>query len=202
MVGVVVRRINRAMRTPARCRRWLDLVHDPFIEGDHTRADHDWDWAFAIPQLTFAVGVLRRPRMFQLCMAGSDFPLGMVALLENERWIDDQSQPAVYVWYLTGAPSAAVVDHGGPKLLTAAVLDIAVALSLNGRAQGRLWLHADPGGGPGLLDWYSNRGLEPIAASVTLPSPVLAQRRNDGRYFQLTPRSAISVSNSMDAYRS
>ncbi len=204
---IVVHEIASSFVTPPRCRRWAEQVQAPFITPDPARADRDWDWEVLIPTLTFAAGVRRQPRMFQISLAATDFPLGMVALLENERWIGRPRQSAVYLLYLSGAPAAAFAawDEGGragaPKLLTAAGLDVAVSVSLNGPAQGRLWLHAAPEGGEGLLAWYRGRGLEPVPAGAKLPSPVLPARRNDGRYFQLTARRAVGVSRQLDGFR-
>lgn len=177
-------------------------MHAPYIRDDPARPDRDWDWLYRIPMLTFAVGAVRRPRLFQLSLADTDFPLGMVALLENERWPDDPDLPAVYVWYLTGAPSAAVAGRGDPRLLTTATLDIAVTVGLNGAAHGRLWLHALPEGGETLSDWYVAKGLQYVAPGVSLPSSVFLARENDGRYFQLTTRGAEDFSRRLDGYRS
>ncbi len=108
--------------------------------------------------------------MFQVCLADNDFPIGMVSILETERWPEEPSLPAVFAWYLTGAPASAVLAHGAPKLLMAAALDVAVTVSLNGPSEGRLWLHASPEGGQKLVDWYAARGLEPLAQGlISLP---------------------------------
>jgi hypothetical protein len=184
------------------CDRWVSQVHGPFIEGDTSRADAEWDWDLEIPGLTFAIGIRRRPRLLQLHTADDGFPLGMVALLENERWIGRHQEPAVYVWYLAGAPSAAFAKRREiPKLLTAATLDSAITLSLNGPAEGRLWLHAAPEGGERLLEWYSGVGLERVPERIRLPGPVLRPRRNDGRYFRLMRATAVTVSSRLTEYR-
>jgi hypothetical protein len=175
--------------------------HGPFIEGGVTRADGDWDWDLEIPLLTLAVGVRRRPRILQLYSVADDFPLGMVAMLENERWIADRRRSASYVWYLSGAPASAFAGREAPKLVTAATLDMALTMSLNGPADGRLWLHAAPEGGDRLLEWYQNRGLEQVPQITRLPGPAVRPRRNDGRYFRLTPSQARVVSAGMNEYR-
>ena len=127
---MLIREIRPSLRPSLRARRWEALVHAPFIRADATRPDRDWDWLWEIPILTFAVGVVRRPRLFQLSLATDDFPLGMIALLENERWPQDFALPAVYVWYVTAAPRNAVEGRGRPQLRTSATLDIAVTLGL------------------------------------------------------------------------
>ena len=122
--------------------RWIDLVHEPFIAKDKQRADWDWDWRIEIPTLTFGIGITKRPRIYQLCLAEDLFPLAMIAVLETERWIWNHRQSALFLWYMTGAPAAAVASRRNPKLITSAALDMALTISLNGRANGRLWLHA------------------------------------------------------------
>jgi len=200
---VVVREISGAtisLRTPDRVVKWMTSVHDPYISGMAERADSTWRWN-RIAKIVFGVGALRKPRMLQLCARGSNFPLGMVAILENERWPGDPRKPAVFVWYLSAAPPRAVMDQGGQKALTAATLDIAVTISLNGPAEGRLWLHAAPAGGETLMDYYLKRGLEPIPRNAIIPGSMIAPRDNDGRYFKLTEESAITLSQKMEKYR-
>lgn len=191
-----------SVRTPAACKRWIDVVHRPFIEGDTTRADHDWDWEWQIPKLTVAAGIRRKPRLFQIALIEDNFPVGMVALLEHERWPDHHSRKAVFVWYLTAAPTAAVATYGSPKALMRTALDVAVTVALNGEAQGRLWLHAAPEGGHTLLDWYRTQGLVRISPNVILPSAPYPVRINDGRYFKLTSERSHLVSGNMDGFRS
>ena len=140
--------------------------------------------------------------MFQICLAEDDFPFAMIAILENERWIWDHRQPAVDLWYLAEAPAAAVAARGAPKLLGAAALDVAVTASLNGAANGHLWLHAAPEGGGRLLDWYARRRLERVPLGTRLPGPRILGRVNDGRYFYVDPGNVKLVSGSMEEYRS
>lgn len=136
--------------------------------------------------------------MYQLCLAKDDFPLAMVALLERERWIGRERLPAVYLWYLSGAPAAAVAARGArPKMITAAALDIALTVSMNGPARGRLWLHAAPEGGQKLMDWYRARGLENVPPGIKLPGPRISERINDGRYFCVSEARAGVVLQSM-----
>lgn len=183
------------------CERWITQVHEPFIEGDAIRADADWDWDVEIPLLTFRIGMRRRPRMLQLYAIDGDFPLGMVALLENERWIADRRRSASFLWYLSGAPASAFEGRPVPKMITAATIDMAVTISLNGAADGRLWLHAAPEGGDRLLEWYKERGLEQVPQTTKLPGPLVGPRRNDGRYFRLTQSRARVVSARLNEYR-
>ena len=181
---------------------WFTLVQEPFIAKDRQRADWNWDWRIKIPLFTFGAGLTRRPRIYQLCSAEDLFPLAMVSVLETERWIWNHRQSALFLWYLTGAPAAAVASRRSPKLVTAAAFDLALTVSLNSRANGRLWLHAAPEGGTRLLDWYEAKGLERVPLGTRLPGPKFSERINDGRYFYVTADNAGVVSDSMKEYRS
>lgn len=200
-IGVDVAEIPRPLRETGRCGRWMDLVHTPHIATDPTRTDRAWDWRRRIPLIAFGGGFARRPRLFQLHTDPGDFPLGMIALLENERAIGDEASSAVFVWYLAGAPEAAVQAHGNPRAITTAVLDIAIQVGLHGQADGRLWLHADPGGGDRLLDWYQAKGLEMVPQDTTLPGPAIVGRPNDGRYFRLDEARARRVAAHLAEWR-
>ena len=200
-VKVAVREVPLPMVSSGLCRTWVEKVHDPFIRPDPDRADRDWDWKWQIPILSLGTILQRRPHIFQLCLEENGFPIAMVALLERERWIADHRVPAVYVWYLTGAPATAVQEHGSPKLITAAALDIAIIVSLEGGSRGHLWLHAAPEGGDRLLRWYANRGLDRVSIELPLPGPRLVPRQNDGRYFWLRPEKATVASGLMEEYR-
>jgi hypothetical protein len=204
IVPVLVHEIPLPYRETGRCRRWMEQVHEPFIAPDQTRCDRTWDWRWQIPLIAFGGGLVRRPRLFQLCAGLDDYPIGMVALLENERWVDDEGRSAVYVWYLSAAPRTALTQFPGVGLVGRATLDLAVTISLNGAPKGRLWLHADPEGGDELMAWYGAQGLSPVSrdARPTLPGAVVRPRRNDGRYFCLIEARARAVSRDLNRYRS
>lgn len=199
-VPVAVHDIPGPVQQTGRCRRWMELVQ-PAIAADPARADRNWDWRWQIPLIAFGGGLRRGPRLVQLCRAQDDFPLGMLALLENERAIGQEDRPAVYVWYLTAAPRSAVPGGDPPGRIGRAVLDIAATIARNGPAGGRLWLHAAQEGGAGLMDWYRNQGLEAVPGDVSLPQPAIGSRPNDGRYFHLTPERASRAFRDMDEFR-
>lgn len=184
----------------ARCSSWMRQVQ-PHVARDATRADRDWDWLVEIPTIVRVLGARRGARMFQLCRRSDGFPLGMVALLEQERWIDNERQPAVFVWYATGAPAAAIPGDDKPANLMTSTLDIAVSVALASAAQGRLWLHADPAGGDRLLDWYATKGFDRVPRWVSLPGRLPGFRRNDGRYFRLTPGGSNRFAAALEGFR-
>jgi hypothetical protein len=184
-----------------RCAGWVRLVQ-PHVVADERRADRHWDWQVEIPFTVAAFGWRRRPRMFQMCRRDDDFPLGMVALLEEERRIVNHDLPAVFVWYATAAPEAAFPGHDTPVNLMTSTMDIAVTVALNGRAGGHLWLHADPAGGDRLVSWYVSKNFDSVPRWVTLPQPSVGFRRNDGRYYLLTPEGALRRSQALERFRS
>lgn len=177
---------------------WNQQIHSPYITKARDRADANWDWNRILRQCK-TIGVRRGLLVFQIAHRDTATPLAMVVLLADERWPLDHSQPAVFAWYLSGAPSEAVQSIGEPKCLMRAAMDVALTVSLNGKADGRLWLHAAPEGGRRLLEWYAGFGLQPISKNIRLPAfPI---RQNDGGYFMTDPSLARRLSCTMDDCR-
>lgn len=201
MVAVEVHEFLDRDSAEGPCKEWVDRVHTPFIAKRPDRTDRTWDWRNLIPALTFGVGSQRGPLIVQLRRQSDGFPLAMAAMLSNERWITNHGQPSIFLWYLTGAPKWAFAGQNAPKSITAAALDTAVAISLNGPSNGRTWLHAAPAGGDALLQWYRTRGLQPVDAAQPLPGPLGRRRPNDGRYFFHNHDSAKLACRSLHSYR-
>ncbi|TGD99872.1 hypothetical protein [Methylobacterium nonmethylotrophicum] len=88
-----------------------------------------------------------------------------------------------------------------PKMIGRAALDVAACIALN-ECEGRLWLHADPKGGPRLLSWYRNLGMEIVdpATYPTLPG-FSSGRFNDGRYLNFDRDAALRFHDSHKQYR-
>jgi hypothetical protein len=183
----------------------------PQIKADPNRADAKWPPWFPIIGVATLGLVRRKGRIFHLAVATTDTPAAMIAILEQERWIEDHRQAAVFVWYVSTAPSAYFQKCGianQPKLLGRAALDIAVTLAMPGPAKGKLWLHADRNGGSQLACWYGTEtGLTKInpAAIPQLPGLTLLSnpfpRNNDGRYFCLTEDTAEWAHKGLDEWR-
>ncbi len=178
---------------------WHSMVQ-PDIDKSGPRADQGWDWR-KIALLLWGAGMRRGPRLFQLQVGPELRPVAMLALLENERWVNDPQRPAVYVWYLSTAPrsisSATGVDGSPctPGLVGKAALDVALCVSQASDGGGRLWLHADPNGGDSLIQWY---GLDAHATRIPdiglpfLPGDgIRGARPNDHRYFAFTDETAL-----------
>jgi hypothetical protein len=69
------------------CLTWQREVQ-PLIDRGPARADVRWDWVVEIPALVFYGGRRRSPRMFQITVGPDNRPAAMIALLENERWLN------------------------------------------------------------------------------------------------------------------
>lgn len=133
---------------------------------------------------------------------GWDFlPCVMVALVERYQALDDNRRSCVFLWYLSTAPAPLLSRFLGgpaPKLLGQAGLDIGRTRSFLLEYEGRVGLHADPGGGDPLLDWYERQGMTRLPATAPAVSVV---RPNDGRYFYYTPERARQTHAQLDHLR-
>ena len=197
-IRVAVHDIQPNQPDMERCFRWHEDVQ-PKIAADAARPDRRWNWAVMIPALLFAGARRRRPKLLQIVVGAEEVPAAMVAMLEEERW-PEGGLPAAYLWYVSTAPRHCVRVRteagrvGSPTMVGMAAIDAALTISVSGISGGRLWLHADPAGGPELLSWY---GLDACATRIpaetfpNLPGDVVrGDRRNDGRYFAFTPETA------------
>jgi hypothetical protein len=173
------------------------------------RADANWKWHSRIAPIVFYGGFRRRPRIFQMTIGRDKVPAAMIAILEEERWVENSSENAVFLWFLSTAPDAywqTVVNDlpGMPKLVGRAALDVALTIALDGLTAGKLWLHADPKGGHGLRAWYgTDCGMTCLGkrAFPTLPGFSPSIRSNDGRYFCFTEETAKWAHWQMDEWR-
>lgn len=186
-------------------RRW-DSEVGHHIRQAPGRADARWPrWYPYISTIVFFGNLNRKARIFQISVGQDRFPVAMIALLEEERWIDAHQEPSVFLWYLSTAPETYLnsIAHrvgGIPKLLGRTALDVAVTVSLRGAASGRVWLHADPGGGRELCHWYGAQcGLTCLGSNAFPRLP--ARRTNDGRYFCYTGETAVWAHREMDQWR-
>ena len=178
-----------------------------FLLGLKTRADVGWDWR-NWGNLVFSRPLRRRkPRLFTLAtrdlVSKASVPLGMIALLEAERWVEDWNEPAVFVWFMSAAPERFLQQKLSriPKSIGRATLDIAISVALDGPADGRLWLHADKTGGASLAQWYATGGMTCVPSRYRSLPPGAPFRRNDARYFWHTKVSALKASQSLDFLR-
>lgn len=129
------------------------------------RADVDWCWP---AYYTLAAGWNRaRPgaapaeRAVAWCvMATTDqgpIPVGMLTSVPAyaSPHLDDNGKLG-FVWFLSGAPAEHYQGIGLPRMfgLAYTLLDIAIQSRLDFGEDGSTFLHADPAGGPKLIDFY------------------------------------------------
>ncbi|WP_232631434.1 hypothetical protein [Methylobacterium sp. Leaf118] len=134
----------------------------------------------------------------------------MIALLANERWFEDWSQPATYLWYLSTAPAEILEFKGAqgaaiiPRQIGRMAFDVALTVALEAMGRGRLWLHADPAGGDRLVRWSTQmvgmRTIDPAQHPKLPGSTLTGGRRNDGRYLYLDAQAALQTHAALAPY--
>ena len=78
------------------------------------------------------------------------------------------------------------------------MVDTAIVHSLRMGLEGRIWLHAAPGGGPGLVRFYRDIcKLDCLPVGTRIPRG----RVSDGRHFYAGPALALSLVNELQLCR-
>lgn len=193
---------------------WWNVYIDPVIKSPDCswRADHDWEWE----TITWdCFGIRKRsvpyyPESYALTLPQhcdrDGFPL-VVGLMKIDRrsvYPLNHEETAVFLWYCSTAPRQALVpflgtsQHPDVGVLT---IDTAAICAYQDMNEGRVWLHADPAD-PNLSLFYKNQGMMQLLPNgVRLPGIRRFIRRNDGRYFVLTPGDALILTNSLTPLR-
>lgn len=124
---------------------------------------------------------------------------GLMTLVEGAIFPGSTDQ-CVYVWFLQSAPDAYILNNGSKLTPRSgeALLDAAIVASFQAGFQGRILLHADPSGGNGLLEYYTNFGLTPLPQNVPIS---ISTKKNDGRYFVADSQTAAFIANRHNRYR-
>lgn len=189
-----------------RARIWHQQIQ-PEIDKDPQRPDAGWNWPYVIAPFTLFGGWRRTCRIFQISLRDDNLPAAMIAILQNERWFDDEHEQAVFLWYLSTAPASMLtkIDSFGaahyPTMIGTAALDIALCVALD-ECEGRLWLHAASGGGDKLLNWYAQKGMRNIDRRQHATLPGFGKgRKNDGRYFFFYEKLALEAYGALNKYR-
>ena len=195
---------------------WWQSHVQPVIDEMPERADRGWNWLVHVPFTTLAGKVLRqRPAGFTVGIVGEDpdapfVPCIMVQLLGRFRLRSKSVRRSAYLWYLSSAPEAALLDipdhpltpETVPKRLGTIGLDVAVTHSFNRGRRGRVALYADEDGGPQLMEWYLKRGMETLAPGQRLPRSIRRMvKPSDGRYCYYTDQGALEASVALDDLR-
>ena len=186
---------------------WHQQVQ-PDIRKLPGRLDEHWHWPSLLLGLS-AIELLRRRELIGYAAlvqnrVGLAVPAGLVLLSIGFPALDEPIEDAVFLWYLTAAPTSTLTRLGvaaKPSLLEVLV-DIGIVESDARGYQGRLGLHAaNRGSSPAsiaLYNAYHQRcGLQPVPSTIKLPGV----RRNDGRYFVATPGIASARMQALDYLR-
>ncbi len=178
-------------------------------QENRPRADAGWRW----PLIYYLTRLGNKNRGFVVGIEARDIFQPCVMLLAVEGYPSPiAGQDSVFVWWLSPAPTDYFTDHlgyeekraPGVSHLMAVGMDVAITHSYNCRWLGLVWLHADPGGGQALMDWYSNPakgGMSLLPKDEQLPTLVRRRLGNDGRYFYHDEETALRASMRMDTYR-
>ena len=194
---------------------WWHSHVQPVIDSDPNRVDKDWNWPVYYSFTAFTGKVLRRkPFGYVIGIVTENdkhlIPCAMVILLGRFPALDNDKKYGVFTWFLTTAPTEALLTIKEykltkdtlPKQLGAIGMDTAITHSVNNRTKGRVALYADKKGGDALLNWYKSVGFQVLPLNQRLPrSPRRLFKPNDGRYCFLTPKAAMVASKRMDHLR-
>jgi len=167
------------------------------------RADRRWNWP-ALLRLLPRVELLAGRRCYGHAViaksqAGAAVPVALSLLVERYTLIE-QEGPGTFVWFAASAPDEACDRLNIPRLdqLGRILIDAAMVTSVQAGLDGRISLHADPGGDVYLPRYYAETcGLLRVPASTTL----CGVRINDGRYFHATPQVAQALLKRFDDQR-
>ena len=186
---------------------WHQKIQIPYIAGSG-RLDQNWNW----PNLVFWFHLMERllgrnTAFFQFNAKdnrGDAFPVGQLLVSDRYPYFPDKGQPSVFLWFLSAAPTQALIARGLPSdlKLMRALVDTAIQFSFQRGYEGLLTLHAALSGNPSedneLLQKYE-RGVELFSYPATRRiSPV---RRNDGRYFYSDHAQSLALTTKLNYLR-
>ena len=97
---------------------WHQNIQAPYI-ADSGRLDREWNWPRLVTWTPILEKVLLRNSVFlQISCAtpkGLAFPVGQILVSDGYPFLPNHTQPSVFLWYLAGAPEAALAARGLPK---------------------------------------------------------------------------------------
>lgn len=188
---------------------WWNTYVQPRIDRLPNRADQGWRWT-RIRMLCHSAGIAQDVRDFAITTTPPDgsptIVLGLVVVATKYPFLADPRQLSVFLWHCSTIPQQVLTDYipePWPKQLGQIAVDLAVTVGFRQGWQGRTGTHADPKGGPALLQFYHQTcQMHPLPAHRSLPT--LGRRlfqTNDGRYCYLDPIRALSFSQSLTHLR-
>lgn len=186
---------------------WWDAKVVPEISKEQGRADRFWVWSAMLPALLLyelAKGRKCRPLViWAYTDRGGLVRAAMVFGIADYPHLNvSEAGLAHFLWFMSSAPDRVLARYGvsDPPSLGAIGIDNAMVLSENSGHNGRMGLHAAPGGGNRLLTFYSKRcRLEKLSKDAPLPTAI--RRKNDGRFFYADASRASSLMAERDDHR-
>ncbi len=201
--------------TPATHAAWNQRVQ-PYVQRSREfRFDRHWNWqrllAFHRLQESLIGGASVRPACEVLALHlvaqlgnGEAFPVGQLLLAAGFPFVKDWAQPSVFIWYLAGAPPAALRAAGLPDdlALLRPLVDIGVQESIARGYEGRVCLHATRSwwnlrANRALYRRYEHIGMKPLRGSLMAS----LGRPNTRRYFYLDEGAALDFADRLDYLR-
>ena len=130
---------------------------------------------------------------------GDAVPVALSLMVEEFALLKEED-PVAFLWFAASAPAEAFKAFNVPRLdrLGQILVDTTIVTSKNAGLNGRISLHADPGGDAYLPRYYVQQcGLLPVNPNVSLTGV----RVNDGRYYYATSSLADILLSKMDCFR-
>jgi antirestriction protein ArdC/phage/plasmid primase-like uncharacterized protein/ribosomal protein S18 acetylase RimI-like enzyme len=176
-------------------RKDLTLWQKEAMPHEESQAS-SWNWN-RINKLGSMANTFLKQNTEIVTLSKNDTLVGMMLIAKDfEAMVEYGSKEKTnFIWFFQGGPKGYLEEKGIDKKefdisIGAALLDTAVVKSFENGTEGRLLLHADPGGGDGLLKYYEKQGFKRIEdKNIKKISP---KRDNDGRYFYMNTARALN----------
>ncbi|VWD46854.1 hypothetical protein BCO18175_07309 [Burkholderia contaminans] len=175
------------------------------------RADVDWNWHYYFWLAKWWNAVRPTARRDQRAVAwclvvlgddGKQLPIGMLTAVPAyaSPYRGDESELG-FVWYLSDAPTEHYLQRGIPRVsgVASSLLDTAIQSRLDLVKDAATFLHADPGGGKKLLEFYEDKcGMDPVQEDKRIS---LVRSVTAGQYFAMTHAKALTFAAKFDPLR-
>jgi hypothetical protein len=194
----------------------VDANYSHWVKGldvRSVRADVGWDWsmifglALAHNSARFIPGNRSGPALALvvalLAETGEEIPIGMLTVVPRFRCTaKGEQRDRSFAWFLSDAPAEFydAIGSGTVASVAKALLDTAIQSGLGSGLDGTLLLHADPGGGPKLDDFYVNKcKMERLKTDA--PAISLLRRGHTDQYYHFDASAAAAFSRQFDSLR-
>lgn len=194
----------------------IDAHYSHWVDGldaRSVRADVGWDWsmifglALAHNSARFIPGNRSGPALALvialLAESDEEVPIGMLTVVPRFRCTaKGERRERTFAWFLADAPAEFydVLGSAPVAAVAKALLDTAIQSGLGSAQDGTLLLHADPGGGPKLDEFYVQKcKMERLKADA--PAISFLRRGHTDQYYHFDAVLAAAFSRQFDARR-